>query len=120
VKFFCKIIGYFALGLGFIGIFVPLLPTTPLILLAAFCFVRSSKKMHNRLLKLYIFGDIIRSYHEKRKIPWKAVIFSLVFIWSSIICTIVFFVKSVWLTVFLLAIAVSVSVHILYIQKIRK
>jgi uncharacterized membrane protein YbaN (DUF454 family) len=56
--------GWLCLGLGFLGIFVPLLPTTPFALLAAFCFSRSSTRLYHCLLAQKTFGPIIRNWNQ--------------------------------------------------------
>lgn len=56
--------GFAALGTGLLGIFVPLLPTVPLVLLAAFCFSRSSERMHLWLLRHPVFGPAIVDWRE--------------------------------------------------------
>lgn len=56
--------GWLCLGLGFLGIFLPLLPTTPFALLAAFCFSRSSTRLHEWLLTQKTFGPIIRDWNQ--------------------------------------------------------
>jgi uncharacterized membrane protein YbaN (DUF454 family) len=57
-------VGWLCLGLGFVGIFLPLLPTTPFVLLAAFCFSRSSARLHRWLLAQPTFGPIIRDWNQ--------------------------------------------------------
>lgn len=61
--------GLLALLLGVVGIFVPVLPTTPFILLAAFCFARSSARFHRWLLDHHISGPLIRDWALHRSIP---------------------------------------------------
>lgn len=63
------IAGFMLVGLAVLGIFLPLLPTTPLLLLAAACFSRSSERWHRWLLNHRTFGPIIRNWHENRCIP---------------------------------------------------
>ena len=63
-KWILVTIGTIAIGLGVIGIFVPLLPTTPFLLLAAACFARSSESLYTWLVGYKWFGDYIRHYHE--------------------------------------------------------
>lgn len=58
--------GWLSLGLGIVGIFLPLLPTTPFVLLAAWCFARSSERWHRWLLSHRIFGPVIRDWLEHR------------------------------------------------------
>lgn len=64
--------GILSLTLGTIGIFLPLLPTTPFILLAATCFAKSSQRFHKYLINNKYFGPIIEDWQEKRRIPYKA------------------------------------------------
>ena len=59
-------IGWSSLALGTMGIFVPLLPTTPFYLLASFCFLRTSPTIHEKLMMTPVFGEIVRNYAEGR------------------------------------------------------
>lgn len=76
-----KITGMFFVALAFIGAFLPLLPTTPFLLVAAACFAKSSPRMHKALLANKIFGPMIYHWEQSRSIPKRAKIISL----SSII-----------------------------------
>lgn len=67
-----KVLGVLSLGLGFLGAFLPLLPTTCFVLLAAWCFAKSSPRWHQRLLESKLFGGVIRAWEEERCIPPKA------------------------------------------------
>ena len=64
--------GFLLVGVATLGIFLPLLPTTPLLLLAAACFANSSEKWHQWLMNHNVFGPVIQSWHEKRCIPRRA------------------------------------------------
>ena len=64
--------GYLSLALGLIGVVLPLLPTTPFVLLAAFFFSRSSEKLHNKLLNNKVFGELIKRWEQDGTIPLKA------------------------------------------------
>lgn len=72
--------GFLLVGLATLGIFLPLLPTTPLLLLAAWCFANSSEKYHRWLMEHRVFGPIIKNYRENRCIPLKAKILSVTMI----------------------------------------
>ena len=63
---FYKVLGFFFVGLGMLGLFLPLLPTTVFLLLAAGCFARSSDKWHRWLLSNRILGPIINDWNEKK------------------------------------------------------
>lgn len=65
-------LGFLLVGLATLGLFLPLLPTTPLLLLAAGCFANSSEKWHRWLMEHPLFGSTIRNWHERRCIPRKA------------------------------------------------
>lgn len=72
VRLFLKGVGLLACGLGFVGIFLPLLPTTPFLLLAAACFLRSSPRLHAWLLANRWFGPFLRQWAESRTVPKRA------------------------------------------------
>jgi uncharacterized membrane protein YbaN (DUF454 family) len=75
--------GFLLTGLAVVGLFLPLLPTTPLLLVAAACFSKSSEKWHRWLTEHNIFGPIIRNWHENRCIPLRAKIIAVA---SIIVC----------------------------------
>ena len=72
------VVGLVSLALGGIGIFVPLLPTTPLVLVAAFCFANSSERLHQWLLDHDVFGPLIDNWRRHRAISRNAKIMSVV------------------------------------------
>lgn len=67
-KLLYNICGSICVGLAFLGIFLPLLPTTPFLLLAAFCFSRGSSSLHSWLMNHPTLGRIIRDWNERRVI----------------------------------------------------
>jgi hypothetical protein len=87
-RWFLVTIGVLSVGLGTLGIFVPLLPTTPFLLLAAACFVRSSNRLHAWLLSHRVYGPIIRGYSEHRALPAGSKATILVFTWAAILTSI--------------------------------
>jgi len=88
-RWFLVVAGVLSVGLGTLGIFVPLLPTTPFLLLAAACFVRSSDRLHAWLLSHRVYGPIIRGYREHRALPASSKATILVFTWVAILSSIV-------------------------------
>lgn len=71
-KSFFLVSGWLAILLGTIGAFLPLLPTTPFIILAAFCFSKSSERLHNWLLQHKVFGSLIQNWERYGVIQLKA------------------------------------------------
>jgi hypothetical protein len=105
--------GFLATGLGIIGIVVPVLPTTPFLLLAAACFIRSSDRFYQWLIKQKLLGSYIKNYREHRSITRRNKVIALVALWGVIGYTVVMALSLWWMRLLLLAIAVAVSQHIL-------
>ena len=80
-----KLLGFIFLGLGLIGVFLPLLPTTPFLLLSAGCFAKSSEKWHRWLLSSRIFGPTIKDWQEKKciSVSTKVIAISLVVLFGG-------------------------------------
>ena len=112
MKILLLISGFITLVLGIIGIFIPLLPTTPFLLLAAACFLRSSDRMYDWLIHHRWFGFHIRSYLKFRAIPLRSKILSITFLWLVIGITAICFIHSLWIRLGLLLIASGVTLHI--------
>jgi uncharacterized membrane protein YbaN (DUF454 family) len=110
------------LGLGILGIFLPLLPTTPFLLLSAACYTRSSDKFYKWLVEHRWLGPYIKNYREGKGIPGKAKIMILTLLWVTISFSVIFMAKAWWLKAILLLIAAGVSWHVLSLNlgKTRK
>ncbi len=113
------IAGTFFVGLGIIGIFLPLLPTTPFLLLAAACYARSSKRFYNWLLTNRWLGNYIRNYRERKGVPFKIKILSISFLWIAIGYSAIFVVHILLGRIILILIAIGVTIHILSIQTLK-
>ena len=100
-------------GLGVLGIILPLLPTTPFLLLAAWLFARGSPRLYHWLHTNRWFGKYIRDYREHRSIPLRAKIIVLTLLWLAIGYSTFFVVTLLWVQILLLAIATGVTIHIL-------
>lgn len=105
--------GTLSLILGIIGIFLPLLPTTPFLLLAAALYVRCSPRLYDWLLNQKYLGPYIRNFRENKAIPLKAKVISITLIWTSILYCVFCIVPYGWLKIVLLLIAAGTSYHIL-------
>ena len=118
-KFLLITLGFLSLVIGIIGIFIPLLPTTPLLLLAAASFMRSSEKLYEWLLNHRWFGETIRNFREQQAIRLRTKVFAVGMLWITILFSTIFIIDQLWIRILLLAIAVGVSVHILHFKTIR-
>jgi uncharacterized membrane protein YbaN (DUF454 family) len=106
--------GSISLGLGTLGIIVPVLPTTPFLLLAVACYMRSSERLLNWLLNNRWFGKYIRNYQEGKGIPKKTKILALSFLWITIIYSTCFVVEEILIAqVALLLVATAVTIHLI-------
>lgn len=111
--------GTLFVGLGVVGIFVPILPTTPFLLLAAFCYGRSSQRFLRWLLTNRWFGDYIRNYREGKGLPLREKVLTLTALWLTIGVSIVYVASQWWLRLALAAIALGVTIHLLWIKTAR-
>lgn len=120
MKIVLIILGLVSLTLGIIGIFLPLLPTTPLLLLAAWCFVRSSERLYRWLVSNRYFGEYIRNFRENRAIPLHAKVVAVSMVWLTIGYCVVVILDKWLLRIMLLAVAVAVTWHILSYATLHK
>jgi uncharacterized protein len=107
------VIGTLSVALGVIGIVIPLLPTTPLLLLGAACYVRSSEKLYSLLLKNKWLGGYIEDFRVKKGITLKNKIVSVVILWSSMGISLYMSITTLWMSVLLVIIAAAVTIFIL-------
>ena len=110
------IAGFLLVGLATLGIFLPLLPTTPLLLLAAACFANSSEKWHRWLTEHNVFGPIIRNWHENRCIPRRAKITAVVSILLFGTYAVGFAIENLYLRI---GGSILLLIGLLYVLRIR-
>ena len=104
--------GTLCVGLGILGIFLPLLPTTVFLLLAAACYARSSERFHQKLVNHRFLGAYIRNYRDGRGMAPREKAITIGLLWVGIGATMIWSVSAWWLRGVLLLIAVSVTVHV--------
>ena len=105
-------IGTFSLGIGIIGIVVPLLPTTPFLLLSAACYAKGSERMYHWFINIKWIGNVIKNYHEGKGISIKGKIISIIFLWTTIAVSMMLMWPNILVQLVLLIIAISVTYHI--------
>lgn len=118
MRAFLLILGLLSLSFGILGIFVPLLPTTPFLLLSAYCFVRSSNRLYNWLIGNKFLGHYIHNYIENSAIEPRVKWFTIVLLWASITTSVFTLSVAIWIKVLLLLIAIGVTIHILSLKKL--
>ncbi|PLY03751.1 MAG: DUF454 domain-containing protein [Desulfuromonas sp.] len=106
-------VGFVTTALAVVGIFLPLLPTVPLLLLAAACFARSSERFHGWLLEHRYLGPLIRDYLEGTGIPLRAKLIAISMIWMSISVSVLFLVPLLPVKILLIFIALGITVYLL-------
>jgi len=106
------VFGSVFLALGAIGVVLPVLPTTPFLLLALACYCRSSKRMTDWMKNNKYFGNYIRNYKEGKGIPLKTKLFAVTVLWVTIVYSAIFIISILIAQIVLVAVATAVSLHI--------
>lgn len=109
-------LGFIFIGFGFAGIFIPVLPTTPFLLLSAAIFAKSSPKFYNWLIQNRWFGSYINNFREGKGITVKSKVISITFLWFTIFISVYFFVTHIYIVISLIAIALAVSTYLICIK----
>jgi uncharacterized membrane protein YbaN (DUF454 family) len=112
--------GTFFLLIGLIGIIIPILPTTPFLLLSAACYARGSKKFYNWLINNKWLGEYIKNYHQGKGIPINVKILTIVFLWITILFSTFIIISNYLIQIILIVIAIAVTIHVLTIKTKKK
>jgi hypothetical protein len=110
------ITGTFLVGIGILGIFLPLLPTTIFFILAAVCYARSSEKFYVWLMHNRYFGKYIRNYKMGNGMTLASKIVSITLLWTAILISAFYGVENFYIRILLILIAVGVTIHLLWIK----
>ncbi|MBD3179613.1 MAG: DUF454 family protein [Candidatus Latescibacteria bacterium] len=110
------IAGVFSVGIGTVGIFLPLLPTTPFLLLAAACFIRSSGRLYRWLTSHRWFGPYIRNYRDYKAVTRKTKAVVLILLWVTLGISAAWAVSSWIARVALAAVGAGVTIHIMKLR----
>ena len=103
-------------AIGIIGIFVPILPTTPFLLLAAACYIRSSQRFYDWLLNNRFFGVYLKNYIEGKGMPLRIKAFTVILLWITIALSMWLAAQGVVVRVILALVAIGVTTHIILIK----
>ncbi len=110
-------IGTISLLIGFVGVVVPVLPTTPFLLLSAVCYMKSSKRLYAWLIKHRVLGVYLYSYLNYRAVPSKSKISTFIFLWGMLGISMAL-VDSIHLRIFLIVVGILVSLHITMLKSL--
>ncbi|MFC2118618.1 YbaN family protein [Bacteroidota bacterium] len=108
--------GTMSAGLGIAGIFLPVLPTTPFLLLSALCFSKSSEKFHKWLLTSSLTGKYISNYLSGGGMSVRQKVISISLLWLTIGSTVIFIIQPLFVKIIILTIASAVTIHLLRIK----
>ena len=111
--------GTLCVVLGVLGMFLPLLPTTVFLLLAAYCYSHSSEKFHNWLLDNRWCGAYIRNYKAGKGISLRQKASTILVLWASIIFSMWLLAAGFWLNLLMIAIALGVTMHLILLKTYR-
>ena len=106
------IVGGISLVAGILGVFLPVIPTTPFILLSAWCFFRSSQRLYQWVISNKRFGPTIKNFHGGKGITKNLKIRAIVMMWLAITLSVYFYISNTYLIALLYIIAIVVSIYL--------
>lgn len=119
MKIILNILAFTCVGLASLGMFLPVLPTTPFLLLASWLFLKANSGWRDWLLNHKVFGPYIQNFLIHRAIPLRAKIASISTLWATILLS-VYIVNPIWLKILLIFIAICVTIHLLSFKTLQK
>lgn len=118
-KIILIILGSLFLIIGFIGIFLPLLPTTPFLLLAAYCYLRGSARLYFWLMNNKVFGRYVYNYMIYKSVSRSTKISTMIILWAGLMVSMIL-IKNWWIRGLLITVGVGVSVHVLTMKTMQE
>lgn len=113
-------VGSISLLAGALGVFLPVIPTTPFILLSAWCFFQSSEKFYQWVVSNETFGPTIENYQEGKGITRRTKIRAVGMMWLTITLSVYFYISNLYLIAFLYLIAISVTIYLYRLPTIKE
>jgi len=115
-RYFYLISGFLLVGIGILGIFLPLLPTTIFLILASACFMKSSPRANEWLKNNKYLGPYVKNYQEKTGLTKTTKIINIIVLWISISVSAFYLTEEFYIRLLLVVIAVGVTIHLLMIK----
>ena len=119
MKILLTILGLISLGLGILGAFLPVLPTTPLLLLAAFLFLRSNQRLYDWLMNHPKMGPYITNFIKHKAIPLRVKVIAVSTLWLTLLYCAVFVAEHWVLRGFFIMLAICITWHILSYKTLK-
>ena len=119
MRLFLTLLGLISLGLGILGAFLPVLPTTPLLLLSAALFLRGNEKLYNWLMNHPKLGGYISNFMKHKAIPLRIKIVSISCLWLTLLNCAIFVADHIALRLFFIILATAVTLHILSYKTLK-
>lgn len=119
MKLLFIILGSISLVLSIMGIFIPVLPTTPFLLLSATLYFHSSKRLYDKLLNHPKLGPYIRNFRENKAIPLRVKIISVSMVWLTLLYCAFGVAKVWWASLLFILLALGITIHILHFKTMR-
>ncbi len=116
VRIILAIAGTIFVAVGILGMFLPLLPTTIFLLLAAWCYARSSEKFYHWIHYNKLFGKYLKNYRQGNGMTLTSKIISLTLLWAAILFSAFYTTDKLYVQLILFAIAIGVTIHLLTIK----
>lgn len=119
MKILLAILGSVSLALGIMGVFLPVLPTTPFLLLSAALYMRSSQRLYDWLMSHKHLGPYIKNFREHKALPLRVKVVSVTMVWATLLYCAIFVAKEWWMSAVFVAIAIGVTVHIISFKTLK-
>lgn len=120
IRWVLGISGLVLVGIGILGVFLPLLPTTIFFILAAWCFARSSEKFYHWLHHNRLFGKYLRNYKSGNGMSISSKVFTISFLWICILASAIWGTENLYIRILLAAIVIGVTWHLIAIKTATK
>ena len=120
MKYLFAFIGTVSLALGIMGICLPVLPTTPFLLLSAAMYMRSSQRLYDWLMSHKHLGAYIKNFREHKALPLRVKTVSVTMVWLTLLYCAIFVAEEWWMRAMFIAIAIGVTIHILSYRTLKK
>jgi uncharacterized protein len=111
--------GTICVVIGAVALVIPVVPTTPFLLVAAACYAKSSDRFYAWLIHHPVFGSFIRNYREKGGITRRQKTIALATFWPAVIISAIFAPANIWVRGFLVAAGVGVTAYLLWLKTVK-